>query len=187
MGEEGGASAVRLGGEQAEIGKRLAGIPSESGIMQAVCGSLPLRRVDEVADSLRITRRLAAGSRLPRSCSWRSSRCSGRRCSGSRSTRCASSSARCCSRSGCNGCARRSCGRAASNRCTTRTRPTARSARAAAAGQEEKGPLDWYSFTVAFKGVLLEGLEIVFIVIAFGTAQNSAARATAPAGAAGRS
>jgi hypothetical protein len=43
------------------IGNRLAGIPSESGVMQAVCGSLPLRRVGEVADSLRLTRRLAAG------------------------------------------------------------------------------------------------------------------------------
>jgi uncharacterized membrane protein len=57
-------------------------------------------------------------------------------------------------------------------------------ARAAAAGQEEKGRLDWYSFTVAFKGVLLEGLEVVFIVIAFGTAQNSLGLAAAGAGAA---
>lgn len=32
---------------------------------------------------------------------------------------------------------------------------------------------DWYAFTVAFKGVLLEGLEIAFIVITFGASQHS--------------
>jgi uncharacterized membrane protein len=32
---------------------------------------------------------------------------------------------------------------------------------------------DWYSFTVAFKGVLLEGLEVAFIIVTFGANQGS--------------
>jgi uncharacterized membrane protein len=55
---------------------------------------------------------------------------------------------------------------------------------AAAAGDERRGGLDWYAFTVAFKGVLLEGLEVVFIVIAFGTAQRNIGVAAAGAAAA---
>jgi uncharacterized membrane protein len=34
------------------------------------------------------------------------------------------------------------------------------------------GVHDWYSFTLSFKGVLLEGLEVAFIVITFGTIQH---------------
>src|SRR5262249_3977327 len=47
----------------------------------------------------------------------------------------------------------------------------ARETRAAAAAPEHAG-MDWYSFTLAFKGVLLEGLEVVFIVLTFGAAQG---------------
>ena len=57
-------------------------------------------------------------------------------------------------------------------------------AQAAAAGDEQRARLDWYSFTVAFKGVLLEGLEVVFIVIAFGSAQGHLGLAAAGAAAA---
>jgi len=45
-------------------------------------------------------------------------------------------------------------------------------AAAAAAGDERRAGVDWYSFTVSFKGVLLEGLEVVFIVISFGAGQG---------------
>ena len=46
------------------------------------------------------------------------------------------------------------------------------------------GGMDWYSFTVAFKGVLLEGLEVVFIVISFGAAQGNLPLAVVAAAAA---
>jgi uncharacterized membrane protein len=44
-----------------------------------------------------------------------------------------------------------------------------------------QGRVDWYSFTLSFKGVLLEGLEVVFIVLTFGTAQHRIGLAVAAA------
>jgi uncharacterized membrane protein len=43
---------------------------------------------------------------------------------------------------------------------------------------------DWYAFTLAFKGVLLEGLEVVFIVLTFGANQRDIGAAVIGAAAA---
>ena len=57
-------------------------------------------------------------------------------------------------------------------------------AEARAAGVEHRAGVDWYGFTLAFKGVLLEGLEVAFIVITFGSAQGRIGYGAAGAGAA---
>jgi Ca2+/H+ antiporter, TMEM165/GDT1 family len=49
------------------------------------------------------------------------------------------------------------------------------------AGRETKVGLDWFGFVVSFKGVFLEGLEVIFIVITFGL--NAHSLPTAIAGA----
>ena len=51
-------------------------------------------------------------------------------------------------------------------------------------GQSKRGVSDWYAFTLAFKGVLLEGLEVVFIVITFGANQKNIGAAVIGAAAA---
>jgi uncharacterized membrane protein len=51
---------------------------------------------------------------------------------------------------------------------------------ARSAGQAGTG-LDGYSFTIAFKGVLLEGLEVAFIVLTFGASQHNIGLAAAAA------
>src|SRR5438067_2307616 len=54
-------------------------------------------------------------------------------------------------------------------------------ARAAAA---DGTGIDWYTFTVSFKGVFLEGLEVAFIVVTFGGAQHNVGLAAIGAAAA---
>lgn len=52
------------------------------------------------------------------------------------------------------------------------------------AGRDERAGLDWYAFTLSFKGVFLEGLEVAFIVLTFGSTQGSIPLAAAGAAAA---
>jgi uncharacterized membrane protein len=53
------------------------------------------------------------------------------------------------------------------------------------ASQDQRLGLDWFAFVVSFKAVVLEGLEVVFIVITFGVNADSVPLASAGAGAAG--
>ena len=53
-----------------------------------------------------------------------------------------------------------------------------------AAKESRRGVNDWYAFTLSFKGVLLEGLEVVFIVITFGANQKNIGAAVIGAAAA---
>jgi uncharacterized membrane protein len=54
----------------------------------------------------------------------------------------------------------------------------------AATVTSRRGVNDWYAFTLSFKGVLLEGLEVVFIVITFGDNQRNLGAAVIGAAAA---
>jgi uncharacterized membrane protein len=56
-------------------------------------------------------------------------------------------------------------------------------AAAAAAPRERRGQVsDWYAFTLSFKGVVLEGLEVVFIALTFGTNDHNLPLASLAAG-----
>src|SRR5438309_8483438 len=55
---------------------------------------------------------------------------------------------------------------------------------ALASGQEVRAGLDWYAFTLCFKGVLLEGLEVAFIVVTFGATGKNVPLAAGAAAAA---
>jgi uncharacterized membrane protein len=57
-------------------------------------------------------------------------------------------------------------------------------AAARTAGRELRAGLDWFGFVVSFKGVFLEGLEVAFIVLTFGSTQGSIPLAALGAGAA---
>ena len=53
-----------------------------------------------------------------------------------------------------------------------------------AAGGRRGVVADWYAFTLSFKGVVLEGLEVAFIVLTFGSNQHNIPLAAIAAGAA---
>lgn len=50
-----------------------------------------------------------------------------------------------------------------------------------AAKETRHGVADWYAFTLSFKGVLLEGLEVAFIVLTFGTIDHKVTLASVAA------
>ena len=96
--------------------------------------------------------------------------------------RCGSSSEGCCSCSACNGFAKPCSDTPGSSRSATRTSEFASETEAARTAAPTGTGFDGYSFTIAFKGVLLEGLEVAFIVLTFGASQHDVGLAAAAAG-----
>jgi uncharacterized membrane protein len=58
-------------------------------------------------------------------------------------------------------------------------------AAARSASSDRRFGLDWYAFVISFKGVFLEGLEVVFIVLTFGANAHSVPLAAGGAAVAG--
>lgn len=85
---------------------------------------------------------------------------------------------------GCSGYARRSCAQAGSRALHDEAAIFAAELAAARAEGHEPQDVDGYAFTVSFKGVLLEGLEVAFIVVTFGSNEHNVALAAMAAGAA---
>src|SRR3954470_9716242 len=52
------------------------------------------------------------------------------------------------------------------------------------APRDERARIDWYGFTLSFKGVFLEGLEVAFIVVTFGASHSGGVALAAAAAAA---
>ena len=65
-----------------------------------------------------------------------------------------------------------------------RTQDSPAQQRAARGVAPDESGIDWYTFTVSFKGVFLEGLEVAFIVVTFGGAQHDVGLAAIGAAAA---
>ena len=86
---------------------------------------------------------------------------------------CAWSSAGCCSCSGSSGCARRCFATPGLKALHDEDKAFAEETDAARSAARAGTGFDGYSFTIAFKGVLLEGLEVAFIVLTFGASQHN--------------